>query len=396
MYTDTGNTVSIIYTMHAIGIFGNDIIDLRLVYTMTKMTKTLFGYMMIQCILCATHARLPHSSNFQISHIPNVLRRTYGGELYKFRSASPVECDQNGEKSNILTEGVDVKISKTTSDKIKQGLAFGSYMLFWYFFTVAYNIANKNALMALPFPASIVWAQLLISALIILPLWVVQAPKFTKGQLQDTSVLSLLHTLGVLTSAISMQAGSISFLQIVKASEPVFVAVVSVLLGSRLLPLPVYLTLIPVIAGVALASVKDLSFSWGSFLPAVLSNTLHPVRMVLFKKYLAKWTAEQQQTDTTSTEQPNHAVVKKAASPLSSSAVFQLLTLLGVVLLLPIVLIVEGGGVLHALRAIVDTGADMVPPLSESLRYNDRLKSLLMNIGVSGVSYYLYNEVCIS
>lgn len=46
----------------------------------------------------------------------------------------------------------------------------------------------------------------------------------------------------------------------------------------------VYATLFPIVCGVALVSVAELSFSWASFLPAVGSNTAFALRSTFSKK----------------------------------------------------------------------------------------------------------------
>jgi len=62
-------------------------------------------------------------------------------------------------------------------------------------------------------------------------------------------------------TVISMGAGSVPFTHIVKAAEPFFSTVINAILGSTN-PLLVNLCLLPIIGGVALASLKELSFSW--------------------------------------------------------------------------------------------------------------------------------------
>lgn len=331
-------------------------------------------------VLLSSHivdARLPHASTLNVQRLPRV--KMYGGQLHPFHQSQYVQSFPLSKQSNKVAD-TGVNYVDIPSDRVKKGIIFGGYMFMWYFFTVAYNIANKNALITLPFPAVMVWTQLLISTLLILPQWIVRSPKLSNVQLKDTYVLALLHTMGVYTSGMAMQAGSISFLQIIKASEPVFVAAVAVLLGGQVLPLPVYLTLLPVISGVALASVKDLSFSWQSFAPAVASNTLHPIRMVLFKKYMANWTS-------------HYSSVPHSALPPSSSDIFHLVTVMGMLFLLPIALFREGAHVIPALKDLASVEAPQTLKLSHFLHPNAKLKNFLVNLLVSGISYFFYNEV---
>lgn len=63
-----------------------------------------------------------------------------------------------------------------------------------------------------------------------------------------------------------------SFVHIVKASEPVVSSVLNYLFVGDVLAWPVYAALLPIIGGVALASVQELSFTWFSFGCAMVSN----------------------------------------------------------------------------------------------------------------------------
>merc|ERR1711968_138702 len=85
-------------------------------------------------------------------------------------------------------------------------------------------------------------------------------------------------------AVISLGAGAVSFTHIVKASEPVVSAALSaVLLGAFYSPIT-YLTLLPIVGGVALASLKELSFTWLGFGAAMLSNVSSALRGILAKK----------------------------------------------------------------------------------------------------------------
>ena len=83
---------------------------------------------------------------------------------------------------------------------------------------------------------------------------------------------------------VSLGAGAVSFTHIIKASEPVVSAALSaVLLGAVYSPIT-YLTLLPIVGGVALASLKELSFTWVGFIAAMGSNISSALRGILAKK----------------------------------------------------------------------------------------------------------------
>jgi len=62
-------------------------------------------------------------------------------------------------------------------------------------------------------------------------------------------------------TVVSLGAGAVSFTHIVKAAEPFFSTAVQAVMGN-VAPLSVNVCLLPVVGGVAIASMKELSFSW--------------------------------------------------------------------------------------------------------------------------------------
>jgi len=65
-------------------------------------------------------------------------------------------------------------------------------------------------------------------------------------------------------------------------------AALSAVFMQSFLPLPVYATLIPVMGGVALASLTELSFNWLSFAGAMISNVASASRGIVGKMTMGK------------------------------------------------------------------------------------------------------------
>ena len=84
-------------------------------------------------------------------------------------------------------------------------------------------------------------------------------------------------------AVISLGAGAVSFTHIVKASEPVVSAALTAVCLGTYYSLPTYLSLLPIVGGVALASLKELSFTWLGFAAAMLSNVSSAARAILAK-----------------------------------------------------------------------------------------------------------------
>ena len=138
----------------------------------------------------------------------------------------------------------------------------------WYIFSIAYNIYSKNALNMAP---QLAWTtatlQMSLGLSYVLPLWqsgIRDRPKLSFSEIVRLLPVAILHSLVHIGGVVSMGAGAVSFTYIVKASEPAVSAVLAALTGS-ILPATVYLTLLPVMSGVAIASVSELTFTWKSF-----------------------------------------------------------------------------------------------------------------------------------
>ena len=74
----------------------------------------------------------------------------------------------------------------------------------------------------------------------------------------------------------------------IQALEPFFSVVLSALFLGDAPTLPVILTLFPIVGGVAMASVTEVTFNWPGFLAAMGSNITFQSRNVLSKKFMGK------------------------------------------------------------------------------------------------------------
>ncbi len=164
----------------------------------------------------------------------------------------------------------------------------GSYFALWYALNIGYNVFNKKALNALPLPWTVATLQLFAGIPYVALLWLTGArvaPKLSAENVRNL-LPSALCNLGTHVGAVlSLGAGAVSFTHIVKASEPAVSAALSALFLREALPLPVYLSLLPVIGGVGLASLNELSFSWFAFGTAMVSNVASAMRAILSKVF---------------------------------------------------------------------------------------------------------------
>eukprot|EP00879_Flechtneria_rotunda_P021790 GHRR01022976.1.p1 GENE.GHRR01022976.1~~GHRR01022976.1.p1 ORF type:complete len:208 (+),score=65.06 GHRR01022976.1:369-992(+) len=100
--------------------------------------------------------------------------------------------------------------------------------------------------------------------------------------------------------------------------EPFFSVVFSALFLGDVPPLPVLVTLLPIVGGVIMASLSETTFNWTGFLAAMFSNITFQSRNVLSKKFM----------------------ISKGA--LDNMNLFQVITIMAFFMLLPVSILIEG------------------------------------------------------
>lgn len=262
----------------------------------------------------------------------------------------------------LSASGGEAAAEVDDSSSLGETLKVGSYFAFWYLFNIGYNIYNKQALNALDFPWTIATIQMATGIFYFVPLWLTglrKAPKLSGSDLKTLLPIALCHTGVHVGAVIALGAGAVSFAHIVKASEPVVTCGANALLLGEVLPAKVYATLLPIIGGVAIASMKELSFTMLALASAMLSNVSSSLRGVLSKKTMSG---------------------KQIGENLDAQNLYAVLTAMSTAILIPMFLAIEGTGFFPAFKAVVEGGSFT----------NKSLSTLL---ALSGLTYYMYNEV---
>lgn len=81
-----------------------------------------------------------------------------------------------------------------------------------------------------------------------------------------------------------MSKVAVSFTHIIKSAEPAFSVVVSRFFLGETFPAGVYMSLLPIIGGCALAAVTELNFDMVGFMGAMISNVAFVFRNIFSKK----------------------------------------------------------------------------------------------------------------
>ena len=292
---------------------------------------------------------------------------------------------------------------KSASQHNNQTLRLLLYFVLWYFLTVVYNVSNKIILNELPLPFTICAVQLFLGIPVFAPIWLLKRPKVDPvAWWKRYAKIALMHGLGNLASIVSFSSGAVSFTHVIKACEPVIAALLSSMLLKTPTPLPVFASLVPIILGVGLASATELSFTWLGFASGMASNVFYQLRIVLAKGEMGKEasilaaSASAVAAATThssptvvvalndgdrpdDTCQANAPAAAAPEAPMSPANMFRVLTILATVQIFPCALLFEGSTMQAAWNKAIDSGAPV--------------DYLVSNLLISGVSYYLYNEV---
>ncbi|KAK9068819.1 hypothetical protein SSX86_012935 [Deinandra increscens subsp. villosa] len=166
-------------------------------------------------------------------------------------------------------------------------LITGFFFFMWYFLNVIFNILNKKIYNYFPYPYFVSVIHLAVGVVYCLGSWAVGLPKRAPI---DSNVLKLLipvalcHALGHVTSNVSFAAVAVSFTHTIKALEPFFNAAASQFILGQAIPITLWLSLAPVVIGVAVASLTELSFNWLGFISAMISNISFTYRSIYSKK----------------------------------------------------------------------------------------------------------------
>jgi len=292
--------------------------------------------------------------------------KTFGASVASARQLPVASADLRSSTSLALTSTGGAKGAVEEAEPkgggIGETLQVGSYFALWYLFNIGYNIYNKQALNALAYPWTIATIQMAAGLAYFVPLWLTgirKAPKLSMGDLKTLFPIALCHTGVHIGAVIALGAGAVSFAHIVKASEPVVTCGLNALLLGQILPIPVYLTLLPIIGGVAIASMKELSFTYLALASAMLSNVSSAARSVLSKKTMAG---------------------KQIGENLDAQNLYAVLTAMSTAILIPLALAMEGTGLFTSFKDVVAAG-------------DFTNKSLATLLALSGATYYAYNEV---
>ncbi|XP_073116359.1 triose phosphate/phosphate translocator, chloroplastic isoform X1 [Elaeis guineensis] len=193
-------------------------------------------------------------------------------------ASSPAEGSDSAGEAKVAPVGFAAKYP---------ALVTGFFFFMWYFLNVIFNIINKKIYNYFPYPYFVSVIHLFVGVVYCLVSWAVGLPKRAPI---DSNLLKLLipvavcHAVGHVTSNVSFATVAVSFTHTIKALEPFFNAAASQFILGQQIPLTLWLSLAPVVIGVSMASLTELSFNWTGFISAMISNISFTYRSIYSKK----------------------------------------------------------------------------------------------------------------
>ncbi|KAJ1281802.1 hypothetical protein BS78_03G002000 [Paspalum vaginatum] len=234
-------------------------------------------------------------------------------------------------------------------------LVTGFFFFMWYFLNVIFNILNKKIYNYFPYPYFVSLIHLVVGVVYCLISWSVGLPK--RAPINSTLLkllfpVALCHALGHVTSNVSFAAVAVSFAHTIKALEPFFNAAATQFILGQQVPLSLWLSLAPVVIGVSMASLTELSFNWTGFINAMISNISFTYRSIYSKK---------------------------AMTDMDSTNVYAYISIISLIVCIPPALIFEGPQLMqHGFNdAIAKVG----------------LQKFVTDLFLVGLFYHLYNQV---
>ncbi|KAG6756585.1 hypothetical protein POTOM_040017 [Populus tomentosa] len=179
-------------------------------------------------------------------------------ELSKPQKRTLITC-----KAYEADRSEPIEASEVKSEAAKR-VKIGIYFATWWALNVVFNIYNKKVLNAFPYPWLTSTLSLACGSLMMMISWatrIAEAPNTDFEFWKTLFPVAVAHTIGHVAATVSMSKVAVSFTHIIKSGEPAFSVLVSrFLLGETFAP-SVYMSLVPIIGGCALAAVTELNFN---------------------------------------------------------------------------------------------------------------------------------------
>ena len=256
--------------------------------------------------------------------------RVFSNEASFGTAAAPRRAPRVATAGAASLSAPTISSDDAEPDERGKSLRVAWYIFVWYFLNAVFAIINKRTLGVFPHFWLLSWTQIGVGAAFMLVMWrlrLIEPPGFESKKngfewnwntFKALAPTSALHLVAHCTACASYSLGSVSFFMLVKAAEPACSVFLTAFFFKRRYTKLVWLTMLPIVGGVAVGSTNELNFSLGSFICAMLSNVASALRSA---------TSKDVQTRT----------------GLRGVNLYGAMSVVGAALLLPFALVMEGG-----------------------------------------------------
>eukprot|EP00043_Microstomoeca_roanoka_P015777 m.158394 g.158394 ORF g.158394 m.158394 type:complete len:335 (-) comp16332_c0_seq1:247-1251(-) len=157
----------------------------------------------------------------------------------------------------------------------------------WYTGSMLSSIFGKSAMKIFPHPITVTIAQLIVINLC-LPFFLKgKMPKFTRKDWTSWVIpLTVLKLIVSLSSQLSILKVPISYAHTVKGMMPIFTVLLSKLFLKQHHSMLAYISLLPIISGVIIASVTEIEFNMLGLISALISTFTFAIQNIYSKKVM--------------------------------------------------------------------------------------------------------------
>eukprot|EP01137_Pigoraptor_chileana_P019777 Opistho-2@81274 len=191
----------------------------------------------------------------------------------------------------MAADGVSTAKDHASEKHTKTAVRVVMICFFWYFSSACANNVGKSALLRFPFPMTVTLVQLLsISLYMTIVLRVLkvypQQPITRESYIALILPLALGKIFASVASQVSIWRVPISYAHTVKAIAPIFTVILSRIVLKERQTFKVYLSLVPIIAGIMLATVSEISFDLLGMVSALFSTFVFAIQNIYSKKLM--------------------------------------------------------------------------------------------------------------
>ncbi|KAI6196627.1 TPT domain-containing protein [Aphelenchoides besseyi] len=158
----------------------------------------------------------------------------------------------------------------------------------WYFSSSGQNIVNKLALESFPYPLTIALSSLLNNVLYAIPLLKllrIKTVQISSNYMMKTIFpISFGRALAVSSAYVGLSKVPVSYAQTIKGTMPLFTVLLSRLMLNERYSTRIYVSLLPIVAGVFVASFTELQFDAIGLASSLFSTCTFAFLNILAKK----------------------------------------------------------------------------------------------------------------